>query len=165
MEIKETMKKIIDWILYEKTPKPNLDPRAILEEMGKDPLMNSEDFRKGEKSLSSDQITIVVGRKQSIALVQKGLIALGLIKIDTTKEGWWRKPRSPYSDAGGGFAWGSYGPKTVNAVEEFQKIAGIEGRNGHIFGEGTLVALKAALRAKAEGKDWKAAARNAVYNI
>ena len=139
-------------------PEPDLNPRAILAELNGDRLLRSKDFVIGGKSLRSNAYaayTHTPMQKKSIATIQKGLIALGLIKVDRSEKEWWRIPKQPYNDSVGGFGWGEYGARTVKAVDEFQKLAGIFGNAGNIFDHDTLKAFKKALEALAEGRDWR----------
>lgn len=130
-------------------PRPDISPKSILAEIGKDSYMNGMEFKLGKRSLICNSIGHNFDQRAAVQVVQKGLIALGLIKVDRATKYWWSNSN---------FAWGTYGPSTKAAAYEIQTMAGIKnGQEGRIFGPESLDNLKVALAAKAEGKDWKTA--------
>lgn len=137
-------------------PQPDMKPQAVLDDVENNITFNSTDFKVGIASLHSDLMgPSTVFEKDAIKIVQRGLIELGLIRIDRTKKYWWGK-----------FSWGVYGPATTQAVKDLQALAGIKnGKNGKVFGPDTLAALRAALDAKSKGKDWKADVKDVFIEI
>ena len=140
---------------------PSLDPKTILKELKKDETIQR--VKRGEISLFNDNLGPKVNQDKAVALIQRGLITLGLMTVDTTKKHWWRKPIF-WDNVDGGIAWGSYGDRTIASVKQLQDLAKIDpkdGLEGQKFGSKTLKALETALNAKAAGKDWKAAVKKA----
>ena len=144
-------------------PKPDLDPDHILAELAGNDIIKSQDFKNGKISICFDNFGSISrvdlqNREKAIVIIQRGLIALGLMNVDTTQKYWWRKPgKFSLDDTGGGISWGNYGPRTERAIWFFQLAGCIdpkEGREGKIFGRDTEKFLETALKAMAEGKDW-----------
>jgi len=142
--------------------KPNLDPKDILERLNKNEVI---------KKLENGEIVFLSKYKEGMSgkgadafeIIQQGLIALELIKIDKNKECWWTS-----------FKFGVYGDKTIAAVKKFQEKAGIkykrkvsgqgfeiaeklESPDGHKIGQETIKVLKKALEAASKGKNWEVA--------
>ena len=141
-------------------PAPDLNPKNILKELGENNIIKSDDFKNGKISICSDNFnTGIQGQDKAVAIIQRGLIALGLMKVDMTKKYWWRKPLV-FDDLEGGISWGSYGPRTEEAVRKLQDLGGIgpeKGHKGSLFGRETEKILETALAEKAKNKnvDWK----------
>jgi hypothetical protein len=95
-------------------PAPNTDPKKVLAE-----IMTNNGIKmitSGKQVLLSkfkEELQVTPQGKQAIALVQRGLIALRFLKIQTDECG-----LTP-------FEFGIYGPKTIQAVTAFQKSVGI----------------------------------------
>lgn len=151
------MTSIINWIIspidsinkWNAGPRPNLDPKAIIADIDKDQYLSSIEFKLGQRSVHSNSLGANYEQFDSIKVIQRALIAIGLISVKRNENYWWSSSN---------FAWGTYGRSTISAVLTLQKEAGITGgHEGRIFGPESLDALKKALAAKAEGKDWKTA--------
>ena len=152
----------IDWLRRTQAgPAPSLDPKVILKELKKDEMINKVKD-DGEIFLCNVHVggKVTPGQDKAVTLIQRGLIALSIMPfVDTTKKYWWRKPILG-EGLEGGFAWGSYGDRTTDAIKTLQKLAGVsyeKGRNGWRFEAETLKALEVALQAKTAKTDWKAA--------
>ena len=147
-------------------PAPSLDPKVILNELKKDEMINK--VKKDEELFLCNVHVggkVTPGQDKAVTLIQRGLTALGIMPfVDTTKNYWWRKPILS-EGLEGGFAWGSYGDRTTDAIKTLQKLAGVsyeKGRNGWRFEAETLKALEVALQAKTAKTDWKAAVRQSI---
>lgn len=141
---------------------PDLKPKDILADMSKNDLIKK--IEAGEITLHDAQSEgfPAKGEDGAVAIMQRGLIALGLIKADKCVPCWWTD-----------FSFGLYGPQTTEAIRQLQATAGIKyederlGKNltkeivqseptGQRLGPQTITILKNALEAKAQGKNWKA---------
>jgi hypothetical protein len=145
-------------------PAPDLNPKNILRELEKNNIIKSDDFKNGKISICSDNFNAgIQGQDKAVVIIQRGLIALGLMKVDMTKKYWWRKPLV-FDDIEGGISWGRYGPRTEEAVNKLQDIGGIDPEKGHkgsLFGRDTLKIFETALEAKAKKMDWISAVKKA----
>ncbi len=139
------------------TEQPDLSPEAILKKLNENEtigkIVNGIKDEDGEvvrkiNIKSKYQEGLSAKGTEAVAVVQEGLIALGLIKVDTCKKCWWTE-----------FNFGVYGDQTIKGIADLQKEAGIHyllPGPGQMLGPETVRVLKAALEAQAEGKDWRA---------
>ena len=151
-------------------PEPDLDPAHILEQLNKNELLQSENFKSGKTSISFDTSGVnppADKRDPALIIIQRALVALGLLKVDRTKKYWWtRKDAFPYKIDDGRITWGEYGQKTTKAVAELQDLSGInldKGKRGAWFGRDTLPVLKVALDAMVKKQDWRKVVKDYNY--
>jgi|GEM_PF-4069075 len=148
------MKKVSGWCkiksFFAEKDQPDLSPKAILKKLNENEVIKK--MGKGELSIMSKyQEGLSEKGAEAISIIQDGLIALELIKVDTSCECWWTD-----------FNFGVYGDKTIGAVKQLQIAAGIYPKKipqGQIIGKQTIAALKKALEAQAKGKNWREAVR------
>jgi hypothetical protein len=162
-KVTDIITKPINWLRKKQAgPAPSLDPKVILNELKNDKTIKKVK-NNNEVFLLKDSAGNVQGQDKAVTLIQRGLIALGIMPfVDTTENYWWQKPI--LGEGFGGFAWGSYGDRTTDAIKTLQKLAKVDhekGRDGWRFEADTLKALEVALKAKADGRDWKAAVQKA----
>lgn len=118
-------------------PARSTDPGVVLNDLRSDNVIKK--LRSGEMEFiyKSMEGHLWPNAKESLALIQQGLISLELIKHIPEDE------------------WGVYGPKTERAVKYLQNWAGInraEGWDGRKFNAPTLQALEKALQEKIDGR-------------
>jgi len=147
-------------IVLDRREVPQDDPKKLLEEINRDPVLKR--VEKGEINLLSKyQEGLSEKGEKALILVQRALFLLGLLLVDVKYDA---KCKTKYTK----FNWGLYGDNTISAVKELQELSGItypqkgfgweEKRvppTGSRFGRETLLVLKRALQALAEGKDWR----------
>jgi len=131
---------------------PKTDAKTVLKEIKSLGGGVFREIESGKTTLLHKDLERLSDRgKKAMAIVQRGLIGLGLIKIDKNQKCSWSN-----------FSFGIYGDQTAAAIKTLQDAAGIsraEGKDGRKFGKDSLSALTKALAANAEGKDWKEAVK------
>jgi len=131
---------------------PKTDAKTVLSEINSAINGVFREIEAGKTTLLHKDLERLSDRgKRALSIVQRGLIGLGLIKIDQSKKCWWSN-----------FSFGIYGDQTAGAIKILQDASGInrtEGKEGKKFGKETLSALTKALKAKAEGEDWREAVK------